>query len=263
MFNIPNLFTAANMMSGVFAVIFALCGRIDIAPFCIFMGAVFDFLDGFLARQLKVSGELGKQLDSLADMITFGVAPGIIMMVLLIYCGELELNGFLYSMPSSVSVSVWLNDLFDGNTGNYLPFIGLIIPFFSLFRLAKFNLDARQTDSFIGLNTPANTLFLMSFPLVYVYQFPDPAMAKVLFNPIFIACSIIIMSLMLVSELPFFSLKIKGFGWIGNEIRYIFLLISLLFIVFFKAWSLALIVFLYLILSLIENKILKRTQNEV
>jgi CDP-diacylglycerol--serine O-phosphatidyltransferase len=131
---IPNLLTAGNLIGGILAIIFALTGDLELAPYCILAAALFDFLDGFVARLLKVQSELGKQLDSLADMVTFGVAPGILMLMIL--------NRSLSSInPDYV----------------FLSWFALIIPVFALFRLAKFNLDARQSDSFIGLPTPAMT----------------------------------------------------------------------------------------------------------
>ena len=256
MFNLPNLFTAANLISGCIAIILAFAGRIDLAPFAIFAGALFDFCDGFIARKMKISGEMGKQLDSLADMVTFGLAPGMIMFVLLIMsCG-----GDTHFIGEG-GVARWVNSILDGQFSYAYPLIALVIPFFSLFRLAKFNLDTRQTESFIGLATPANTLFFMSYPLVMFYSTGDSEIMKsvseFMFHPLSISVTIVVMSLMLVSEIPLFSLKFKSFGVKGNEIRYSFLLISLIFILLFKAWALALIVFLYLVLSIIENYVLK------
>ncbi|PIE86615.1 MAG: hypothetical protein CSA03_04455 [Bacteroidetes bacterium] len=259
MFNIPNLFTAFNMLSGCAAIILTFAGRIDLAPFAIFAGAFFDFLDGFLARKLKVSGEMGKQLDSLADMVTFGVAPGLIMLVMLI-----QVN---IHFSSGRPIEAWLNSLLNMEWKAFFPLIALLIPFFSIFRLAKFNLDTRQTESFIGLPTPANTLFFMSFPLVAVYGSNNSdVMSSIndfMFHPITMGAFILTMSLLLVSEIPLFSLKFKTFGIKGNETRYIFLLISLTFIMIFKVWALALIVFLYLVLSIIENFVLKTKKDEI
>lgn len=271
MFNLPNLFTAANMLSGVMAILLALAGRIDLAPFAVFAGALFDFLDGFAARKLKLAGEMGKQLDSLADMVTFGVAPGLIMMVVMIQGGASSvLSANREFVEGFVEVNLgfgdWMNGVLEGGQNYWLPFVAVLIPFFSLFRLAKFNIDTRQSESFIGLPTPANTLFFMSFPLALSYGSPDGFMISVyqwLFHPLVLAALIAVMSIMLVSELPLFSLKFKSFGWEGNQIRYIFLLISLAFIVLFTVWSLALIVFLYLILSLVETKFVKQKRNEI
>ena len=259
MFNLPNLFTAANLISGCIAIILAFAGRVDLAPFAIFAGAIFDFFDGFIARKLNIAGEMGKQLDSLADMVTFALAPGMIMFNMLIVAGS-EFN-------VTPSVTVWVEQLINGETANYYPLIALVIPFFSLFRLAKFNLDTRQTESFIGLPTPANTLFFMSYPLVAYYPSESSqvmlSVSDFMFHPISICVAIVVMSVLLVSEIPLFSLKFKSFGVKGNQIRYLFLLISLIFILVFKAWALALIVFLYFVLSIFENYVLKTKNHEI
>lgn len=274
MFNLANLFTAANLISGVLAIILALGGRIDLAPFLIFFGAFCDFFDGFAARKLKISGELGKQLDSLADMVTFGVAPGVIMLMMLVQVTSSEFpdggeNMLWAAGEYQRSIQDWLNQLLVHGFSGYelVPLVALFIPFFSMFRLAKFNIDTRQSESFIGVPTPANTLFFMAFPLAWTFQCPETSfyieMYQILFHPVMLSILIIGMGMLMVSEIPLFSLKFKTFGWSENSIRYVFLLISLGFIVFFKSWSLALIVLLYLILSLIENTILKTKKNEI
>ncbi|MCC6702011.1 MAG: CDP-alcohol phosphatidyltransferase family protein [Fluviicola sp.] len=257
MFNIPNLFTAANMLCGVLAIILALAGRIDIAPFLIFLGAILDFFDGFLARLLKQQGELGKQLDSLADMITFGLAPGIIMFVIM-------LNFTEYGTNHSGNVLFGLfHGLAEYNFNNLFPFSALIIPFFSMFRLAKFNIDTRQSESFIGLPTPANTIFFMAFPLLLV-QYGDTIgwehdLIMWIIQPMILIPIIVVMSVLLVSELPLFALKFKHFKWQGNEIRYIFLISCGLLIAFLWTWSIAIIVLLYLLLSFIQHILRKKS----
>lgn len=267
MFNLANLFTAANLLSGIIAVLLALSGRIDLAPFAIFCGLIFDFFDGFAARLLKTSGELGKQLDSFADMVTFGVAPGVIMLIILTI-NPLSFDYGLTLAEIQRDYDLWFQTL-DITTlsGNYIPFAGLLIPFFSMFRLAKFNLDTRQSESFIGLPTPSMTLFFMSFPLTLTIELTTIGgisdFTLFLFNQWFIIVLIILFGLLMISEIPLFSLKVKTFGWKGNEIRIIFLLISLGLIIVFRVWSIALIVFLYLILSMIENTFFKNKSNEV
>jgi CDP-diacylglycerol--serine O-phosphatidyltransferase len=275
MFNIPNLFTAANLLSGVFAIILIFAGRIDLAPFAIFLGALFDFFDGFLARKLKVSSEMGKQLDSLADMVTFGIAPGLLMMVVIIV--TIYIDGPFYDMnfQSYVRFQVqnWENAVFYGVPNNmdesikYLPFAALFIPFMSMFRLAKFNLDTRQTDKFIGVPTPMNTLFFTFFPLILWTEYEtwkfDEGIFGYVFNSYFLVGLIILMSLLLVAELPLFALKFKHFKWKGNEIRFIFLLTSVILIAVLLAWSIPIIVFLQLILSVIDNKYSKKQTNEI
>lgn len=263
MFNLANLFTSANLISGVFAIILSFTGNIHLAVFSIFLGAIFDFLDGFFARIFNTSGELGKQLDSLADMVTFGVAPGVLMMVVL--ASDLSISNFSIE-KTQLDFLTWINDLLSFKSADVLvPLAGLIIPFFSLFRLAKFNLDTRQTSSFIGLPTPANTLFFTTFPLVLVYGSADTSwLTSLLFNPLVIISLICLLGLLMVSEIPLFSLKIKGARWKGNETRLIFLLISLIFIFVFKVWAIAIIVLLYLMMSIIENTFIKsKESNEI
>ena len=270
MFNIPNLFTAANLMCGILSIILTLAGRIDLAPFAIFLGGLFDFFDGFLARKLKISGELGKQLDSLADMITFGLAPGLLMMVVIIVSIYIDVPYEATSFTSHVHFEIqnWVNAVFydvpnqmDASI-KWLPFFALIIPFFSMFRLAKFNIDVRQTDSFIGVPTPLNTIFFTFFPLIMWLNFDvwryDEGIYGYLFNSYFLVGLCLFMSILLVSELKLFSLKFKHFEWKGNEIRFSFLLISMILIPLLLVWSIPLIVFLYLILSLVDNLLFKK-----
>lgn len=275
MFNIPNLFTAANLTCGVVAIILILSGRIDIAPFVIYLGALFDFLDGFLARKLKVSSEMGKQLDSLADMVTFGVAPGILMMVVIITTIYIDGPFFTDNFASHVHAQLqnWTNAVFYDVPNSmdasikYLPFAGLFIPFMSMFRLAKFNLDTRQSDSFIGVPTPLNTLFFTFFPLILWTEFDvwkyDEGIFGYVFNSYFLVGLIVLMSLLLVAEIPLFSLKFKHFKWKGNEIKYSFLLISAILIPILLVWAIPIIVFLQLILSVIDNKFSKTKHNEI
>jgi len=268
MINLPNLFTAANLLSGILAILLVFAGRIDLAPFAIFAGAFFDFFDGMLARKLGESGDLGKQLDSLADMVTFGVAPGMIMLVLMSmdvqqYVIDRQTNSVF---PERVYYDFfqYLNDLINGEISYAVPFFALAIPFFSIFRLAKFNVDLRQTDQFIGLPTPANTLFFMTFPLVLCYgDVSNTELILNIYQPEVLAVFCVLMSILLIAEIPLFALKFKQFGWKGNELRYSFLLISAALILVIKTWAIALIVFLYLILSLLNNAFTKRKTDEI
>lgn len=266
MFNIPNLLTASNMLCGILSILLSLSGRIDLAPYPIFLGAIFDFLDGFMARILKQQGELGKQLDSLADMVTFGLAPGIMMFALLIQ----EFTVIDEFLPSYISIRtsffVWIHDGLYANSKNWVPLIALVIPIFSMFRLAKFNLDTRQTEGFIGLNTPANTLLLCTFPLILAQDFEvgsiNYMVREFVMQTWFLIPLIIVLSILLVSEIPLFSLKFKHFKWKGNEIRFLFLITCSLLIPLTLYWSLGIIVILYVILSLIDN-FLKRKKHEI
>jgi CDP-diacylglycerol--serine O-phosphatidyltransferase len=285
MFNIPNLLTASNMLCGIFSILLSLSGRIDLAPYPIFIGALFDFLDGFVARLLKQQGELGKQLDSLADMITFGLAPGIMMMGVFVYVIFPDVikyndipeetthyyNDFLtYKESFLASYKMksmnFLYGISNFRLFSFLPLLALIIPVFSMFRLAKFNLDTRQSESFIGVPTPANTIFFCMFPLIlaqdftvgsFQFQVREFIMQVWVLVPI-----IVIMSILLISEIPLFSLKFKHFKWKGNEIRFLFLITCSLLIPLILYWSMGIIVILYLVLSLIDN-FLKRKQHEI
>lgn len=273
------------MLCGVLAIILAFAGRIDIAPYFIFLAAVLDFFDGFLARLLKQQGELGKQLDSLADMISFGLAPGIISMIILIYATvSPEVSGLIYTGEYITQSGVtegnakgffnfwlalfqWKNSFLGNGEINFLPFVALIIPFFSLFRLAKFNIDTRQSESFIGLPTPANTIFFMAFPLLltkYIDQTGwEHDLIMWLIQPVVLIPIIVVMSLLLVAELPLFALKFKSFKWNGNEIRYIFLITCGILIPILWVWSIPIIVLLYLLLSFIYNTIRKNRTHEI
>ncbi|MBI3133364.1 MAG: CDP-alcohol phosphatidyltransferase family protein [Bacteroidetes bacterium] len=277
---IPHLFTAGNLLGGVLAIIFALTGRLEWAPYCIFSSAFLDFFDGFVARLLKVQSELGKQLDSLADMVTFGVAPGVIVFVLLKTAIAFPLYASMIGAQSPMEatglfrfdiatldrfIEIEANPLYD-TTIDYqiiwlyklLPLVALIIPVMSMFRLAKFNLDTRQSDSFIGVPTPANTLFFASIPLIVVQAWHSDqawqlSFAYIMMHPIFLSVFSIFMSILLVAELPLFALKFKSFGWQGNEIRYIFLTLAVILLATLQWLAIPLIIILYLLLSIIQN----------
>ncbi len=269
MFNIPNIFTASNLLSGCLSIIFALCGKLDWACYFIFLGAAFDFFDGFLARLLKQQGEFGKQMDSLADVVTFGVAPGILIFSLLAFnfVSNLPYTVFdTYELFSQVKVNhleimnIYFHELFSPTSVHgmyepgmsiYVPFIALFIPFLSIFRLAKFNLDTRQTENFIGLNTPSNAIFFTSFPLIYFFTEASE------FKSFYLQSSTIIvfvigMSLLLVSELPLFSLKIKKLDFKSNKLRYITAVVAILSIIFLKLWAIPLIILFYIAISTID-----------
>jgi CDP-diacylglycerol--serine O-phosphatidyltransferase len=279
MFNFANILTGFNLLSGVVSIIFTFSGRLEWAVAAILLGAVFDFFDGFTARLLNQQGDLGKQLDSLADLVTFGVAPSMIVFVLLILSGAweitIEIGGNLddlwmegtmgYSM--NYWISVYLNDLV-GNLSPilpahfygwylFLPFTALFIPFFSMFRLAKFNLDTRQATGFIGLPTPANSIFFASFALLIWDGFGQEnwktVLSMTLIKDQVLMTFIVVFSFLLVSEIRLFSLKFSHFKWNGNELRYSFLLGSGIIIALLYVWALPIIVLLYLLLSIVSN----------
>lgn len=262
MFNLPNLLTASNLLCGILSIFMAFSGQLEWACYLIYFAAILDFFDGFLARKLNQMSELGKQLDSLADMVTFGVSPGVIVCIILIIQTQNGLDfgsGSPFSEQAFLYISNFMNRLTAGNWNeiNYICFAGLIIPFFSLFRLAKFNIDTRQSESFIGLPTPANTIFFTSFPLLMVYYYnsgEQNAVLDFILTPWILVIITFVMSLLLVAELPLFSLKFKHFKWSGNEVKLIFLGSCVILIPLLFAWAIPIIIILYLFLSVIENK---------
>ena len=191
--HIPNLITLGNLAFGILAILFAFGGNLTLASKCIIIGAFLDFFDGFFARLLKSSGEMGKHLDSLADLITFGLAPSIIVFQLL----------FFLKTESYFTAS---NNLSDYST-HYLPYIAFLIPLFSAYRLAKFNIDSRQSDSFIGLPTPANALFFISIP--FIVEYGEGLVYDLIYEKGFIVISVIFLSLLMISEIKLIALKFK------------------------------------------------------
>lgn len=240
--HLPNLITLSNLFCGLIAILYAFGGHLNIAGGFILLGAFLDFFDGLAARLLKVSGELGKQLDSLADLITFGVAPGIIVFQLLYFQ---ETNGFFNPFED------WINR--TAYSATYLPYIALLIPIFSALRLAKFNIDTRQTDSFIGLPTPANALFFISIPLMIDFQ-PTHFLATYLSKTSVLAAATIILSLLMVSEIPLLALKFKTLSWADNKMRFTFITLSVLLLFLLGFVAVPIIILLYPILSIINNR---------
>jgi CDP-diacylglycerol---serine O-phosphatidyltransferase len=231
--NIPNIITLANLFCGLCAIIFAFQGNLQLASFCIFAGAFFDFFDGLAARLLKVTGELGKQLDSMADMVTFGVAPGFILFhIMYDSCQEITFR--------SAAVE-----------GFFFPeILALLIPIFSAVRLANFNIDTKQVTSFIGLPTPVLAIFIAAIPLINIDLFP-------LFVDLqFLVLLSIILPLLLVAKIPLFSLKFskeESMASILNIFRITLILASVILLFIFQFAAIPFIVILYLILSLLNN----------
>lgn len=226
--HIPNSITCCNLISGCIAIGFAFAGKIEVALLFIIIGAVFDFFDGMVARLLNVSSPIGKELDSLADVITFGAAP----------------SAIIFSQLYVMSYPVFLEPLRD-----YLPYTAFIMAAFSALRLAKFNLDERQSLGFIGLPTPANALFWGSL-LVGVGE-------KLETHPwalYFLLAGILISSWLLVSEIPMFALKFKHWSFKGNEVKYLFLITCCPLVVIFGISSFAIIIAWYVILSAIVKQ---------
>lgn len=225
--NIPNTLTCCNLLSGCVAVVYALDGQPAMAFLLIVIGATFDFLDGMSARLLNVSSPIGKELDSLADDVTFGVAPASIVFYQL---GVMDYPSFMEPVRSVV------------------PFFAYIMAAFSALRLAKFNLDERQATSFVGMPTPANALFWASF-VTSGSGFLESSPWTVPFMLLLVcACS-----WLLVSEIPMFALKFKHWGWSGNEVRYSFIGFSLLMVILLGWLSFAVIVTCYVIVSVVMD----------
>jgi CDP-diacylglycerol--serine O-phosphatidyltransferase len=242
---IPNLFTLLNLLSGVIAVIMAATDNLIEAAFFIFLGIFFDFFDGFFARRFNVTGEFGKQLDSLADMVTSGVAPGIIMFQLILFSAKER-----YFMELSCEIGNWMS--FDESKFYLLPLIGLLIPLSSAYRLAKFNLDERQTSSFIGLPTPALAIFIVSLPLIIEYSNYE-MLIKILQNTYVLIFITIIGVYLLNAEIPLFALKFKNYQLTDNKVRYAFLFLSFLLFATFKIVAIPLVIILYIFISVIDN----------
>ena len=234
--NIPNTLTSLNLVSGLVSIIFTMEGRYVEAAVAIVIAAVFDFLDGSAARWLKVWSELGKQLDSLADVVSFGVAPGLM----------------IYRMIS-VNCAGSCNIL---EQYHITPYFALLIPVFSALRLAKFNIDLRQEVNFIGLPTPANAIFFASIPLVLFLQPQLFAVIRLGFleqlfsNTRVLTMLAVFFSYLLVSDMKIFSMKFKSFGWKGNELRISLLALSVVFLMLFSLAAIPLIIVAYLLLSM-------------
>lgn len=239
--HIPNIITSLNLLCGCIAILFAVSGDLVAASYFVLTGMFFDFFDGLAARLLHVQSKIGLQLDSLADMVTFGVVPGIIMFQLL--------NKAITPQVLETRFEVSEIMLWYGESMSFIPFIGLIIVIASAYRLAKFNVDSRQTDSFIGLPTPANTLLIISLPLIYEFQYTE-IMDTIIFNKWFLIGLTILSSLLLNAELPLFALKFKTWDFKNNKVRYVFLGLCLVAILALKFIAIPVIIAMYILLSL-------------
>ncbi|MDE7381685.1 MAG: CDP-diacylglycerol--serine O-phosphatidyltransferase [Muribaculaceae bacterium] len=224
--NIPNSITCLNLLGGVIAIIFATDGYEKIgsleawqwAAICIAVSAVADFLDGFSARLLGAFSNLGKELDSLCDLVSFGVAPAIIMFHL------------ISQTPSAP---------------DWLKWTVLIIPIAGALRLAKFNIDTRQSSSFIGLPIPANAIFWIGIAAIL----SSSSGASLLYSPMIFTIIVVIESWLMVSPLRLFSLKFKSFSWKGNEARYLLISAAIILVALLGVAGLASLIIFYIILS--------------
>ncbi len=232
---IPNLITLINLLFGIFAIIFALEEWFMAAGMMIFIASILDFADGFAARLLKATSELGKQLDSLADMVSFGLAPGLLLYALL--------ENHKDEIPM----------------GDWWIYLAMLVPLLSALRLAKFNIDERQASSFYGLPTPSNAIAIAAFPWIANQEtilfgyYPNP-LADYILNPIFLGIFAIIFSFLLISELPLFSLKVKSFKFKDNKLVFSFLLFAFISFALFYFAAIPLIISIYILASLLNSK---------
>ncbi|WP_069673857.1 CDP-diacylglycerol--serine O-phosphatidyltransferase [Formosa sp. Hel3_A1_48] len=225
---VPNFITLLNLLSGGIAVIFAVKGDLSTAALFVFFGIFFDFFDGFLARKLNVSSEMGLQLDSLADLVTSGLVPALVLVNLI-----------------ELSILPWQ----DANC--FLPYLGLLVLLCSAYRLAKFNISTEQSQFFIGLPTPANALLIMSLPLVLDYQNSDSYNALIL-NPFFLVVVTLLSSFLLNAPVKLIALKFKTWNFSENASKYILIIFSLVALILFKFAGIPLIIIFYIMLSLIN-----------
>jgi len=226
--HVPNAITCANLFSGCIGIVLAFKGELIGAAYAIFLSAIFDFFDGLASRVLNAFSGIGKDLDSLADMVSFGVLPAVIMYQLFLGAHQIE------------KVSTWLN------------FAAFLIPVFSALRLAKFNVDTRQAENFIGVPTPANAILIASLPMILAHhnRFYTPYLT----NPYVLLGFVIIMCSLLVAEMPMMSLKFKNTDFNQNIYRYLLLLFSAILILFFKFAAVPIVIFIYIILSIVQFK---------
>ena len=232
---VPNAITCLNLFCGCLSVVSSFNGMLETAAYFIFAAAIFDFLDGFAARWLGAYSAMGKELDSLADVVSFGVAPASMMFVLLLTAAE------RYGLPVETYSNGW-----------FVAVLAFIMAVFSALRLAKFNIDTRQTESFIGLPTPANALFICSM------TFSNHRLALLTGNLFFLLAVTVVFSYLLIAELPLFSLKFKSFEWKHNKIRYVFMAFSAIILMVLQWAGLAVVILAYIIISVLTHILCNR-----
>lgn len=220
--HIPNAITLLNLFVGVVGIIHVLGDKLLWAAYFVILAAFIDFLDGFTAKILRVQSELGKQLDSLADVVSFGVLPGLI----------------LFSMAR------------DNSSSTLVPYFTLIVPVFSAYRLAKFNLDSRQSDYFIGLPTPANALLISTLPHLILFW---PNLGVWIQNPLILIFIAWVSAFLLVAEMPLIALKFKNFNFYTNVFRYLVISFGLFFFIWLGFAGIPFAIISYILLSIIEN----------
>ena len=237
--HIPNFITLLNLFSGCVATVFAVLNQLEMAALFVALGIFFDFFDGLAARVLNVKSDLGLQLDSLADMVTSGLVPGIVMYQLLAMSQTggwgLETGSMLH--PEGFEAA------------SLVPFVGFIITMASAYRLAKFNLDENQVSSFIGLPTPANALLILSLPLILFYH-TNSTLNELILNQWFLIGLTLLSAFLLNCNLPLFALKFKNWSFKDNALRYIFLIVSLVLLITMQFLAIPFIIIFYVLSSL-------------
>lgn len=235
--HIPNFITLFNLVSGAIGIVFIFQGHLIYASIMIYIAGIFDFFDGFAARLLKVTSDVGKSLDSLADVISFGLLP----------------TGIIYQLLFRIIQQA--NPAFSLDNANYLEIgilsTALFVAVFSALRLAKFNHDSRQSEGFIGIPTPANALLISSFPFIVMQT--ESVGAKLLMNLYILIPLTVILSLLLTSEIPMISLKFKSFALKNNIFRYLLIVTSIILVAIWGIASIPFIFLFYIVFSLIRN----------
>jgi CDP-diacylglycerol--serine O-phosphatidyltransferase len=254
--HIPNAITSGNLLCGCLAIVKVFEGNLVWAAYLVGIALVLDFFDGFTARLLKVSSPIGKDLDSLADMVTFGVVPGFVMFKIIEIARIINMSVGV-DIPGITSVA-------NENTVYWPSYFAFIIIIFSAIRLAKFNNDTRQSDSFIGLPTPANAMFICSLPLIFSIDQTFlsneyvSSIAGLVLRP-YVLCSIaLVMSLLLIAEIPLIALKFKNFGWKDNKVRFVFIGLSVILLAAFQFVGIPIVIILYILLSIVDNIFFKK-----
>ena len=233
--SIPNILTLINLFSGCMAVVFIFNFHVELVPYCVAISLVADFFDGFAARFFKSSSDIGKQLDSLADVVSFGLVPGLVLFNLLFqkYSSDTEFYStakiYLYSSPA------------------------FLVTLFAALRLGKFNVDTRQTNGFLGLATPAATIFIIG--LLLVFEHNSFGLSAIIFDKVVLYAVILTISGLMVSEIHMFAFKFKSFAWKGNEIVYLFIILSAVLLATLKFAAIPLIIILYILVSIVKQAI--------
>jgi len=246
--HIPNFITSLNLLCGCIALFFVFNNEFVEAAIFVSLGIFFDFFDGFFARLFRVESKVGMEFDSLADVVTSGVVPGMVMMQLL--------SESLFGMP--YTVEFFKSHDWQSSIEIYLPFIGLFIVIAAAYRLAKFNVDTRQTDQFIGMPTPAVSIATLSIPLIIIFQYSE-VIEKILLSPFFLIGFTLVVSILMNIELHLFALKFKNWSWSDNKVRYVFLILSAISLVLLKFIAIPLILVIYIGLSIVSNVVVKKT----